>query len=265
MLTVSVAAFYTLPNDSYPMIGHIPSGLPEWHWPELQLTAFKDVLLGAIMLALLGAIDSLLTSLVADNVTGQEHDSDRELIGQGLGNMVAGMIGGLPGAGATMRTLVNIRAGGNTPLSGVVHSLIILAIAIALGFGFIFSQIPIAVLAGILLKVGFDIIDWPFIRRLHKMPRFPVALMLVVLFLTVWVDLITAVFVGVFIKNMVIIDKLSEMQLGSVILTDGSDDNIPLNDNERDELMFYNGGALLLKISGPMCYGTDRSLKKLMK
>ncbi|HSG61094.1 MAG TPA: SulP family inorganic anion transporter [Pseudomonadales bacterium] len=263
MLVVSIAAFHTLPSHSYPVIGHIPSGLPEWHWPELQLTAVKDVLLGAIMLALLGAIDSLLTSLVADNVTGQEHDSDRELIGQGLGNIVAGMIGGLPGAGATMRTIVNIRAGGSTPLSGVVHSLIILAIA--LGFGFVFSHIPIAVLAGILLKVGVDIIDWPFIRRLHKMPRFPVALMLLVLFLTVWVDLITAVFVGVFIKNMVIIDKLSEMQLGSVILTDGSNEAVAISEAEREELMFYNGGALLLKISGPMCYGTDRSLKKLMK
>lgn len=263
MLCVSVAGYVLLAANSYPVIGHIPSGLPEWHWPELQLTAVKDVLLGAIMLGLLGAIDSLLTSLVADNVTGQEHDSDRELMGQGLGNIIAGMVGGLPGAGATMRTLVNIRAGGNSPLSGVVHSLILLGIA--LGFGFIFANIPIAVLAGILMKVGYDIIDWPFVKRLHKMPRFPVALMLLVFFLTVWVDLITAVFVGVFIKNMVIIDKLSEMQLGSVILTDGSEEHIQLSEAERDELMFYNGGALLLKISGPMCYGTDRSLKKLMK
>lgn len=263
MVAVSITAYILLPSDSYPVIGHIPSGLPEWHWPELQLTAVKDVILGAIMLALLGAIDSLLTSLVADNVTGQEHNSDRELIGQGLGNIMAGCLGGLPGAGATMRTIVNIRAGGDTPLSGVTHSLLLLAIA--LGFGFLFSHIPIAVLAGILMKVGFDIVDWQFVKRLHRLPRFPVALMLVVFLLTVWVDLITAVFVGVFIKNMVIIDRLSEMQLGSVILTDGSDDRIPLTTKESDALLAHKGRALLLKISGPMCYGTDRSLKRLMK
>ncbi|MEY3017399.1 MAG: hypothetical protein RL336_534, partial [Pseudomonadota bacterium] len=263
MVLISITGYVILPTNSYPVIGQIPSGLPEWHWPELQLTAVKEVIIGAIMLALLGAIDSLLTSLVADNVTGQEHDSDRELIGQGLGNIMAGCLGGLPGAGATMRTIVNIRAGGNTPLSGVTHSLLLLAIA--LGFGFIFSHIPIAVLAGILIKVGVDIIDWPFVKRLNRMPRFPVALMLLVFFLTVWVDLITAVFVGVFIKNMVIIDRLSEMQLGSVVLTDGSDDRINLTASESDALLTHNGSALLLKISGPMCYGTDRSLKRLMK
>ncbi len=249
-------------HDSAKVIGEIPSALPNIQIPTLDISSLRDVIMGAIMLALLGAIDSLLTSLIADNVTGTEHDSNRELIGQGIGNTLAGLIGGLPGAGATMRTMVNIRAGATGPLSGVIHSLTLLAIT--LGLGFLFEHIPLAALSGILIKVGIDIIDWPFIKRLHKMPRFPVFLMLLVFFLTVWVDLISAVLIGVFIKNMVILEKLSELQLGSVLLTDSCDDQYQLEPEIKKRLYELNGRGVLLKINGPLSYGAGRSLKKLL-
>ena len=118
----------------------------------------------AIILALLGSIDSLLTSLVADSITRTRHRSDKELIGQGIGNVIAGFIGGLPGAGATMRTVVNVRAGGRTPISGALHAVILLALV--LGLGPLAERIPHAALAGILMKVGFDIIDWKYIKRM---------------------------------------------------------------------------------------------------
>ena len=118
----------------------------------------------AIVLAALGSVDSLLTSLVADSMTKTQHNSDKELIGQGIGNLVSGFVGGLPGAGATMRTVVNIRAGGKTPISGATHAVVLMLIV--MGLGSLAESIPHAVLAGILLKVGIDIIDWPFIARL---------------------------------------------------------------------------------------------------
>ena len=213
----------------------------------------------ALMLAVLGSIDSLLTSLVADNLTGTQHESDRELVGQGVGNTVAGLFGTLPGAGATMRTVVNLRAGGTGPLSGVVHALTLLLVVLALGFAF--RNIPLAALAAVLIKVGIDIIDWPFLKRILRLPRFPVFLMLLVLALTVFVDLITAVFVGVFIKNIVTVNRLSELELGSVVLTDGTKNTERLPGDERALLDANKGEVTLLRITGPISYAVARGLK----
>ncbi|MCB1671461.1 MAG: SulP family inorganic anion transporter [Gammaproteobacteria bacterium] len=259
--TVTLSVFF--PTDSIARIGTIPSAIPTLHLPVFQIDMLQSMLTNAVMLAVLGSIDSLLTSLVADNITDDSHDSDRELIGQGIGNAVAGLLGGLPGAGATMRTMVNIRAGGSGPLGGVVHSLILLATLS--GLGFLFQSIPLAALAGILIKVGIDIIDWPFLKQLWKLPRFPVALMLVVLLLTVFVDLITAVFVGVFIKNLVTISKLSDLQLGSVILSDGVTDLDRLPPAEAGVLAEHTGEVLLLRITGPLSYAVGRGLSSRVK
>ena len=177
-----------------PVLGEIPTGLPHLHLPSISLEAVPGIVNSALALALLGSIDSLLTSLIADNVTQNHHDSDRELIGQGICNTIAGAFGAIPGAGATMRTVVNVRSGGRTPLSGVLHALVLLAVV--LGLGGLAENIPHAVLAGILIKVGIDIIDWSYLRRLRDAPRAGMVFMLVVLLLTVFVDLITAVAVA---------------------------------------------------------------------
>ncbi|MEJ2417175.1 MAG: SulP family inorganic anion transporter [Exilibacterium sp.] len=254
--TLTIELLY--PDSPIERIGAIPSALPSLQLPTLEFGLLQKMLTNALMLAVLGSIDSLLTSLVADNVTGTQHRSDRELIGQGIGNAVSGLVGGLPGAGATMRTMVNVRAGGRGPLSGITHALVLLAIVA--GMGFLFENIPLAALAGILIKVGIDIIDWPFIKRLHRLPLFPVALMVIVFLLTVFVDLITAVFVGVFIKNMVTISKLSDLQLGSVILSDGTQEIERLPEDERRVLTQHAGEAVLFRITGPISYAVGRGL-----
>lgn len=195
LLALLVTSPLALYFDSAAVIGAIPSGLPDWQVPAMSFSQLNGMLVSAAVLASLGSIDSLLTSLAADNLTRKFHDADRELVGQGIGNLVAGIAGGLPGAGATIRTLTNINAGGRTPLSGIVHSLLLLVIV--LGFGAVVAFIPYAALAGILIKVGIDVIDWRYLRRMFRAPRMDVVLMVVVLVLTVLVDVITAVAVGV--------------------------------------------------------------------
>ena len=202
-----------------PVIGAIPTGIPT-ALPVLQLgppsTEFLvNALLPAIILALLGSVDSLLTSLIADSMTGNRHNPDRELIGQGIGNMAAGLIGALPGAGATMGTVTNIRSGGSTPVSGALRALLLLAMV--LGLGRFVEPIPLAALAGVLIKVGFDIVDWRMLSRVHRLRREHLIVMLMTLLLTVFVDLITAVGVGLIAAGMVHARRLERLELDSVM------------------------------------------------
>jgi SulP family sulfate permease len=195
--TLAAVFFFT----DAPRIGEIPQGLPPLTSPIFTLAQIPVIVTAALTLALLGSIDSLLTSLIADSITRTQHDSDQELVGQGIGNFFSGLIGGLPGAGATMRTVVNVRAGGMSGTSGMVHAVVLLAVV--LGLGPLAAQIPLAALAGILLKVGWDIIDWGFLKRLYRAPREKAAVMLATLILTVGVDLITAVAVGLIMAGFV--------------------------------------------------------------
>lgn len=192
-----------------PRIGEIPRGLPVPSIPAWDLDMFQMIMVPALMLAIVGSIDSLLTSLVADAVTKTRHDSERELMGQGIGNVVAGLIGGLPGAGATMRTVVNFRSGGKTHLSGVIHSVLLVAILLALGP--LASQIPMAVLAGILITVGIGIVDTKGLGHLRRAPRGDAAVMLTVFGLTVFVDLMWAVAIGMVMASMILLKRLSDI------------------------------------------------------
>ena len=202
---------------SAPVIGELPVGLPALQIPTISLADVPTILRYALILAFLGSIDSLLTSLVADSMTRTRHNSNKELIGQGIGNVAAGLFGGIPGAGATMRTLVNIRAGATSPLSGAIHAIVLLIVV--LGFGSAASHIPLAVLAGILLKVGYDIIDWPYLKRVHKAPRADVIIMLVTLTMTVFVDLITAVGVGIVMSSLLFVSRMANAQMQSAKIT----------------------------------------------
>ena len=169
----------------------------------------------ALIIALLGSIDSLLTSLVADSMTRTRHNPDRELAGQGIGNVIAGFIGGLPGAGATMGTVVNIRAGGRTQVSGVLRAAILLGLV--LGLGRYVESIPHAALAGILMKVGWDIIDWRFITRIHRVQREHLFVMFITLGLTVFLDLVTAVAIGLIAAAMASAKQFERLELDSVV------------------------------------------------
>ncbi|WP_419165610.1 SulP family inorganic anion transporter [Candidatus Palauibacter sp.] len=198
-----------------PIIGEIPSGLPGIQLGLPSVGFLASALQPALILALLGSVDSLLTSLVADSLTGTRHNSNRELVGQGIGNMVSGMFGGLPGAGATMGTVVNIRAGGLTRASGALRAVFVLAVL--LGLGRHLEPIPHAVLAGILIKVGWDIIDWPLLLRIHRIRRDHLFVMVMTLGLTVFVDLVTAVAIGLIIAGMAHARQLEGLELDNVL------------------------------------------------
>ena len=200
-----------------PVIGPIPTSLPELNLGAIANIHATDITLIvelALTLALLGAIDSLLTSVIADNITKTKHHSNRELVGQGIGNIIAGCIGGLPGAGATMRTIVNINAGGQTPLSGVAHGVLLLGTL--LGLGNYAQEIPIPVLAGILITVGIGIIDYKGLRHIKSVPRTDAVVMLIVLGMTVFVDLIQAVATGLILSSILFMKQMSD-QLSSEV------------------------------------------------
>ena len=212
LLVCTPMALFLFPEA--PVIGEVPKGFPTPIVPTFRIDALVIMIEEACVIALLCAIDSLLTSLVCDNMTRTQHDSNRELVGQGIGNMVAGLFGGLPGAGATMRSVANIRSGGRTPLSGALMGLVLLATLLWLGP--LAEQIPLAVLAGILLKVGIDIIDWRFLRHVVQAPRADVIIMALVLFMTVAVDLITAVGVGVVLASVLFVKEMADLELANL-------------------------------------------------
>jgi SulP family sulfate permease len=250
--------FFT--QDSVSVLGEVPTGFPIPHFPLIGLKMLPSMIKSALTLAVLGSIDSLLTSLVADSVTRTSHDSDRELMGQGIGNTIAGLFGGLPGAGATMRTVVNIRAGGRTPLSGIIHAFLLLAVI--LGAARYASHIPHVVLAGILIKVGTDIIDWDFLKRVHLAPRTGVALMFVVLFLTVFVDLITSVAVGMIAASFLLVHRMAQLQLRSIQAITEPDEESPLCEEAMTILKKAKGRILVYHLSGPLSFGAAKDMVK---
>ncbi|HDH53178.1 MAG TPA: SulP family inorganic anion transporter [Nitrospirae bacterium] len=254
----TAALLLFLPEGSVTTIGEIPSSIPMPDMPVFSLRMFPNMVKSALILALLGSIDSLLTSLVADNITRTHHDSNRELIGQGIGNIVAGLFGGLPGAGATMRTVVNIRAGGKTPISGALHALVLLSVV--LGAGKYAKYIPHVVLTGILIKVGTDIIDWSFFRRLHRTPRTAVLLMFTVLFITVFVDLITSVAVGLVAASLLLVQRMADLQLKSIQAITEPGDESPLCEEAMSILRAAKGRILLYHLSGPLSFGAAKDM-----
>ncbi|MCK4587886.1 MAG: SulP family inorganic anion transporter, partial [Gammaproteobacteria bacterium] len=260
-LIIGTAVYINLMGDSgVPIIGDIPTGFPEMVTPTFMLEYLPDMIKSALILAALGAIDSLLTSLVADNITRTYHKSDRELIGQGIGNTVAGFFGGLPGAGATMRTVVNVKAGGMTPLSGALHAVVLLGIV--LGAGGLASEIPKAVLAGILIKVGTDIIDWDYLKRVKKAPKAGVLMMVTVLLMTVFVDLIMAVAVGMVMASFIFMKRMTDLQLSNAVATTCATDDVPLSEEEGDIMEAANGDILLYRLEGPMSFGAAKGVAR---
>ncbi|MFL0353271.1 SulP family inorganic anion transporter [Xanthomarina sp. GH4-25] len=206
----------------YRPIEQIPSGFPMINmgiFTEFNFGNLMPYFFTAFTLALLGSIDSLLTSVVADNVTKTKHNSNKELIGQGIGNSIAALFGGLPGAGATIRTVVNINAGGKTRLSGMIAGVLLLVILLALGP--VASQIPAAVLAGILITVGIGVMDYKGLKAIPSMPKdikigplklsSEVLIMIVVLLLSTFWNLVYAVGIGLVIASLMFMKKIGDL------------------------------------------------------
>ncbi|MGB0938679.1 MAG: SulP family inorganic anion transporter, partial [Colwellia sp.] len=261
IIAVIAATFIFLLFDmELPVVGAISSELPSFNMPVWDNVLISDMVKSALLIATLSTLDSLMTSLTVDSISTELHDSDQELVGQGIGNFIAGLFGALPGGGATMRTVTNLKAGGTTPLSGMLHALFILAIV--LWAGEYTAYIPVAVLAAILTHVGISIIDWNFLKRIHQVPLFSVCLMLSTLFMSVAFDLVTAVLIGVFLANLVTIRRLSDIQLTNINLYHKSEDAQHIPDNEQKLLASIDNNVTLLNICGPIGFGVARGLKQ---
>ena len=241
-----------------PVIGEIPRGLPSLQLELPTLAFLVKSLQPALILALLGSVDSLLTSLVADSLTGTQHKPNRELVGQGVGNMVSGLFGGLPGAGATMGTVTNIRAGGTTQVSGALRALMVLALL--LGLGQAVEPIPHAVLAGILMKVGWDIIDWPLLTRIHRIRREHLFVIALTLGLTVFVDLVTAVAIGLIAAGMVHARQLEGLELDSVVSVPLLDHVFFAGEQEAHTMDRYAARVGLVRLNGSFTVASSQKL-----
>jgi SulP family sulfate permease len=257
---VSLIVFSGVEIRTIATIGEITPGLPQLHLPMFSSEDLRLMFVNAMVLAMVGSIDCLLTCLVADSLTRTEHKSNKELIGQGTANLITGLCGGIAGSGATTATVVNIQAGGRTALSGIIRALVLLIVI--LWAAPLTSVIPLAVLAGIVLKVGFNIIDWGFLKRVHKISWKAAGIVYGVILLTVFVDLMVAVGVGVFIANILTIDRLSQHQAESVKAVTDADDQIVLSDEERKILDLANGRVLLFHLSGPMIFGVAKAISR---
>ena len=244
-----------------PLIGSIPAGFPELrisHVFSIDGSLFMNILAAAATLAALGSIDSLLTSVIADNITKTKHQSNQELIGQGIGNTVAGLFGGLPGAGATMRTLVNIRSGGKHRMSGIIHSLTLLIILV--GAGTYAAMIPLSVLAGILITVGIGILDYKGLRDIRRIPRADAAIMIIVLLATVFLDLIIAVGVGMVMASLLFMKKMSDITAQKNQITDVSQ-----YEHEMNEIPKKLQEKILIKhMDGPLFFGFASDFQQKM-
>ena len=238
----------TLIEIEYTKISKINAGIPEL---KLKIFSMSDILslapyvIMAVMLSLLGAIDSLLTSLVADNMTKTRHNPNKELIGQGIGNSIAAIFGGLPGAGATIRTVVNIKAGGRTRLSGMISGILLFCVILALGP--LASKIPAAVLAGILITVGIDVMDIQGFRELKLMKKEDAVVLLIVLALTVFWQLVYAVAIGLIIALFQFIKKTSDMTESTFKIDNSGVDS----------------GIVQISLKGPVFFGNSLFLKEL--
>ena len=265
LLAVSLGAWLLLPE--YRTIGTIPDGFPGLRleiftgWNPGQITPY---LVTAGSLAILGAMDSLLTSVVADNMTKTKHDPKQELIGQGIGNSVAAMFGGIPGAGATIRTVVNIKSGGKTRLSGMVAGLLLLVVLLSLGpFA---SSIPAAVLAGILVTVGIGVMDYKGLMHINKMPAAEVLVMISVLVLTVFVGLIEAVAIGLVLSSILFMKQISDVVEHKTHSAPIREFSREVSWSDEGDILEKAGNKIYIKhLDGPLFFGFASRFQDMIK
>lgn len=268
LVALFIASFGAFFMDlDVPLIGDIPSGLPSLLIGEvvnIDVSHAWMIVEFAAMLAALGMIDSLLTSVIADNITKTKHNSNKELIGQGIGNIMSGIIGGLPGAGATMRTVVNINSGGRTRLSGLIHGLLLLFIL--LGVGEYAAYIPLTVLAGILITVGIGIIDYRGLKHLARVPATDAFVMVLVLGITVFGNLINAVGIGVMLACVLFMKKSSDLaESGTSLTAMGGTEGEPPWSDEKGIYREYRNRIYIKHIYGPMFFGFTTRFQELVK
>lgn len=268
LIAVTVVSLFTN-LDSSLTIGNIPAGLPMPFFTKVQLdgidwaSVLEASIVPGLTLAGLGSIDTLLTSVVADNITKTKHNSNQELIGQGIGNAVAGLFCGLAGAGATMRTVVNVKSGGRTQISGMIHAVLLLAIL--LGLGSLVKYVPLSVLAGILITVGWGIIDFRGFKDILRIPKSDAFVMMVVFLMTVFVDLLTAVGIGMVIACVLFMKRAGDLVENSYSAKalDTFDKESPWED-EKDIPEEIRNRIYIERLDGPIFFGSITGFQRVM-
>jgi SulP family sulfate permease len=253
----SLAVYFRL---EVPTIAQIPAVLPLPKIPWFSFSDWHVVITNAFALATLGSIDSLLTSVVVDRLTRTKHDSNKELIGQGIGNFASGLIGGLPGAGATMRSVINIKTGATTRLSGFTHGVILLAVL--LGLGSFAQKVPLACLAAILISVGISIIDYRALKLVRKAPKEDMIVLAIVLLHTIFVDLIIAVIAGLAVAALLFAKKMSDTELMHVDAVTSVPEAFPVVQSLPDDVQKQ---TFVYSFHGPLFFGEVTNLEKLVE
>ncbi len=263
LVLVSFIAIYF--NFDLYRIQEIPQGFPIPHFEiftGFSFDAIKPFIMAAISLAMLGSIDSLLTSVIIDTKEKEQHNSSQELVSQGIGNSMAAFFGGIPGSSATIRTLLNYDSGARTRLSGIFASLLLLSIL--LFFAPIASKIPSAVLAGVLITVGIGIFDYRGLKAIKKMPIWDVVVMIVVMLLTVFVDLVIAVGVGLVISALIFMKKMGDINTKkSQVLPLDQIEDFTWQEDERGISDDIAHNIYIKRLEGPLFFGYTNDLQQL--
>lgn len=240
-------------SSAVKVIGEIPSSLRAPHLPAIPWETWKTVFPAGFTISLLGAIETLLASVVADNATDTTHNSNKELIGQGIGNFTAPFFGGVAGTGAIVRTMVNVRAGGSTRLSGIIHGFILVLVVLFLGS--LASQIPLAALAGVLMMTALGMVEMEPIKLIPKTPAADAAVMMATILITVFTDLITAVEVGMVMAAFLFVHRMSEMGMDQTLLSEVK--SLALGEDVINELQ--KNKIAVIDVEGPLFFGAAKS------
>ncbi len=260
--TTALVYFLGIPVETIgTRFGEIPNTFPAPTLPDIQFSTIQSLIQPAIAIALLGAIESLLSAVVADGMTGERHRSNMELVAQGSANILSGLFGGIPATGAIARTATNVRSGGRTPIAGIIHALMLLLIMLLLAP--LAKHIPMACLAGILIVVAWNMGEWKHFADLLRSNRMDVLVLLTTFLLTVFFDLIIAIQVGVILSSFIFMKRMSEataIKTTASILGDAVDEGVLF----EEELPDVPDGVMMYEVNGPLFFGASRKFEEVM-
>ncbi|MBF0479936.1 MAG: sulfate permease [Candidatus Omnitrophica bacterium] len=261
LLSVSaLSAFLHLPVETIgTRFGELPHTLPMPHFPHIDLKIIRELIQPAVTIALLGAIESLLSAIVADGMIGGRHRSNTELIGQGVANIGSAFFGGIPATGAIARTVTNIKNGGRTPVAGIVHALTLLLVMLFLGAWI--KYVPLACLAGILVVIAYHMSEWRSFRELVKWSRATSMVLLFTFLLTVFVDLNVAIEVGVVLSAFIFMKRMADVTNVKMVAKEFDDDD---KGEDRPLSSFViPSGVEIYEVNGPLFFGAANSFDEI--
>jgi sulfate permease, SulP family len=262
IVTTLVVTFGALPVETIgSRFGEIQAGIPRPEFPVISFATFRQLLMPAFTIAMLGAIESLLSAMVADGATGYRHRPNTELIAQGVANIITPLFGGIPATGAIARTMVNIRSGGKTPVAGIIHAIVLLLILLFLGK--LARLVPLATLSGILIIVAYNMSEWRSFRALFHNARSDVAVLLTTFLLTVLIDLTVAIQFGLLLAAFLFIKRVSETTHIEVLKREVEDERSHLSDDE--ESLEIPNGVEVFQIRGPFFFGIANKFEEAEK